>query len=198
MHSASRLRPPGEAVCRIVIHLSSVIFLITLSFPQSWSITITARSVEEWPGLLKWAATGLSMFLRFMSERWLFRVSFSAAPFRQHIAGRTTCIGSGILHPLICRWLPIVGCMSCPCSGWRICLSSLGLGRSYTVIIYRGCYPGGWGVGCTRCKVCLHQQVSQVLWPTVCDDGRLGEGLFGSLRQVEDVVVLSSDFAEEG
>ena len=78
MHSALRLRPPGEAVCRIVIHLSSLIFLITLSFPQSWSITITARSVEEWPGLLKWAATGLSMFLRFMSERWLFSLSFSA------------------------------------------------------------------------------------------------------------------------
>ena len=78
MHSALRLRPPGEAVCRIVIHLSSLIFLITLSFPQSWSITITARSVEEWPGLLKWAATGLSMFLHFMSERWLFSLSFSA------------------------------------------------------------------------------------------------------------------------
>ena len=78
MHSALRLRPPGEAVCRIVIHLSSLIILITLSFPQSRSITITARSVEEWPGLLKWAATGLSMFLRFMSERWLFSLSFSA------------------------------------------------------------------------------------------------------------------------
>ena len=144
MHSALRLRPPGEAVCRIVIHLSSLIFLITLSFPQSWSITITARSVEEWPGLLKWAATGLSMFLRFMSERWLFSLSFSACsvsptycrPHRLHWIRYTTSFDLQVAAVRRVYVLPVQ---------WLVNMSVvIRAGQILHCDLPQGVLPGGW------------------------------------------------------
>ena len=120
------------------------------------------------------------MFLRFMSERWLFSLSLSACsvsptycrPHRLHWIRYTTSFDLQVaadrrVYVLSVQWLVNLSVV-------------IRAGQVLHCDRPQGVLPGG--VGCMRSKVFPHQQISQVLWPTVCDDGRLGEGLFGSLR----------------
>ena len=71
--SVLKFIPSGQEVPNILIHLLSLIFLRIISFLQHLSMTMTEKSVIEWPMLLKWGATGDPSVLQYdISKPWPF------------------------------------------------------------------------------------------------------------------------------